>query len=82
MIGFSCTIMVSWEAILFVYQYGMYDGGPLGSILGYLFCWVGYMFVALCLAELTSMYPNAGGQVSCGTLVSGSDSSTTDPLSK
>ncbi|KAK3064903.1 hypothetical protein LTR53_018343, partial [Teratosphaeriaceae sp. CCFEE 6253] len=41
MIGFSCTIMITWEGMLFVYQYGLYDGGPLGSIIGYMFCWVG-----------------------------------------
>ncbi|KAK3045541.1 hypothetical protein LTR09_012884 [Extremus antarcticus] len=62
MIGFSCTIMITWEGILFVYQYGMYDGGPLGSIIGYLFCWIGYTLVALCLAELNSIFPTAGGQ--------------------
>ncbi|KAK5119365.1 hypothetical protein LTR85_007721 [Meristemomyces frigidus] len=65
MIGFSCTIMITWEGILFVYQYGMYDDGPLGSIIGYLFCWIGYTLVALCLAEMNSMYPTemaAGGQ--------------------
>ena len=62
MIGLSCTIMVTWEAILFVYQYGMYDGGPLGSIIQLIFCWIGYTLVALCLSELNSIYPTAGGQ--------------------
>ncbi|KAK3682021.1 hypothetical protein LTR37_020647 [Vermiconidia calcicola] len=62
MIGFSCTIMITWEAMLFVYQYGMISGGPLGSIIGYIFCWVGYTLVALCLGELNSIYPTAGGQ--------------------
>ncbi|KAI7485064.1 hypothetical protein KC351_g4091 [Hortaea werneckii] len=40
MIGFSCTIMITWEAILFVW----------------------YTCVALCLSELNSIYPTAGGQ--------------------
>lgn len=61
-IGLSSTIMITWEGILFVYQYGMYDGGPLGSIIGFLFCWTGYTLVALCLAEMNSMFPTAGGQ--------------------
>ena len=56
------TIMITWEGILFVYQYGLIDGGPLGSIIGYLFCWVGYTLVALCLGELNSIFPTAGGQ--------------------
>ncbi|RMY88786.1 hypothetical protein D0862_10363 [Hortaea werneckii] len=62
MIGFSCTIMITWEAILFVCQYGLTDGGPLGSIIGYIFCWIGYTCIALCLSELNSIYPTAGGQ--------------------
>ena len=62
MIGLPCTIMITWEGMLFVYQYGMTDGGPLGPIIGYIFCWAGYTLVALCLAELNSIYPTAGGQ--------------------
>ncbi|KAI6907250.1 hypothetical protein KC318_g10404 [Hortaea werneckii] len=62
MIGFSCTIMVTWEAILFICQYELTDGGPLGSIIGFIFCWIGYTLVALCLSELNSIYPTAGGQ--------------------
>lgn len=54
--------MITWEAILFVCQYGLTDGGPLGSIIGYIFCWIGYTCVALCLSELNSIYPTAGGQ--------------------
>ncbi|KAI7520958.1 hypothetical protein KC331_g19982 [Hortaea werneckii] len=63
MIGFSCTIMVTWEAILFICQYELTDGGPLGSIIGFIFCWIGYTLVALCLSELNSIYPTAGGQL-------------------
>ena len=62
MIGLSCTIMITWEGELFVYQYGLNDSGPLGSIIGYIFCWIGYTLVALCLGELNSIYPTAGGQ--------------------
>ena len=62
MIGLSCTIMVTWEAMLFVYQYGLNDSGPLGSIIGFIFCWIGYTLVALCLGELNSIFPTAGGQ--------------------
>lgn len=54
--------MVTWEAVPFVYQYGLYDGGPIGSIIGFIFCWCGYTLVALCLGELNSIYPTAGGQ--------------------
>lgn len=54
--------MVTWEAILFICQYELTDGGPLGSIIGFIFCWIGYTLVALCLSELNSIYPTAGGQ--------------------
>lgn len=62
MVGLSCTIMITWEGELFVYQYGKYDGGPLGSIIGFIFCWIGYTLVALCLGELNSFFPTAGEQ--------------------
>jgi len=49
--------MITWEGMLFVFSYGLYDGGPLGSIVEFLFTWVGYTLVVLCLAEMNSMFP-------------------------
>ncbi|TIA33117.1 amino acid transporter [Aureobasidium pullulans] len=62
MVGFSCTIMITWEGLLFVFTYGLENGGPAGLVYGYLFCWIGYLAVVLSLAELVSMMPNAAGQ--------------------
>ena len=62
MIGFSCTIMVTWEGLLTIFNVGLQDGGPAGLVYGFLFCWLGYWAVVASLAELVSMVPTAGGQ--------------------
>ncbi len=55
MLGFSCTLMITWEGLLTVFVYGLTDGGPAGLIYGYLFCWLGYFAVVASLAEMVSM---------------------------
>ncbi|ETI28184.1 hypothetical protein G647_00633 [Cladophialophora carrionii CBS 160.54] len=62
MLGFSCTLMITWEGLLTVFVYGLTDGGPAGLVYGYLFCWLGYFTVVASLAEMVSMAPTAGGQ--------------------
>ena len=61
MIGLSCTIMVTWEGWLTIFGVSLLDGGPAGSVYGFLFCWAGYACVVASLAELASMIPTAGG---------------------
>ena len=56
MLGFSCTLMITWEGLLTVFVYGLTDGGPAGLVYGYLFCWVGYFTVVASLAEMVSMF--------------------------
>jgi choline transport protein len=55
MLGFSCTLMITWEGLLTVFVYGLTDGGPAGLVYGFLFCWVGYFTVVASLAEMVSM---------------------------
>lgn len=55
MLGFSCTLMITWEGLFSVFVYGLTDGGPAGLVYGYLFCWLGYFAVAASLAEMVSM---------------------------
>lgn len=62
MLGFSCTLMITWEGLFSVFVYGLTDGGPAGLVYGYLFCWLGYFAVVASLAEMVSMAPTAGGQ--------------------
>ncbi|MCJ1465810.1 hypothetical protein MMC07_004429 [Pseudocyphellaria aurata] len=61
-IGFSCTLMITWEGLLVVFTYGLGNGGPAGLVYGFLFCWLGYLSVVASMAELVSMAPTAGGQ--------------------
>ncbi|KAL8752452.1 MAG: hypothetical protein Q9184_005731 [Pyrenodesmia sp. 2 TL-2023] len=77
MLGFSCTIMVTWEGILV--------GGPAGLVYGFLIVWLGTLCVFTTLSELASMAPTAGGWLTvagwqaftasggylCGTLIQG-----------
>ncbi|KAE8389365.1 amino acid/polyamine transporter I [Aspergillus alliaceus] len=54
MVGFSCTLLVTWEGYIF--------GGPAGSVYGYLFVWAGVTATFVVISELVSMAPTAGGQ--------------------
>ncbi|KAI4267972.1 MAG: hypothetical protein L6R38_008013 [Xanthoria sp. 2 TBL-2021] len=62
MLGFSCTIMVTWEGMLVLFLAGYQNGGPAGLIYGFLFVWVGTLCVFTTLGELASMAPTSGGQ--------------------
>ncbi|KAE8153182.1 amino acid/polyamine transporter I [Aspergillus avenaceus] len=53
-LGFSCTILITWE--------GIATGGPAGSVYAFLFVWSGIATVFVVLSELVSMAPTAGGQ--------------------
>lgn len=55
MLGFSCTLMITWEGLFSVFVFGLEDGGPAGLIYGYIFCWIGYAAVVASLAEMVSM---------------------------
>ncbi|KAF1990273.1 putative choline transport protein [Aulographum hederae CBS 113979] len=61
-LGFSCSIMITWEGSLVVFTYGLNNGGPAGLIYQFLFTWLGYAAVVLSLSELVSMAPTSGGQ--------------------
>ena len=62
MLGFSCTIMVTWEGMLAVFLQGFSNGGPAGLIYGFFGVWIGTMCLFVTLGELASMAPTAGGQ--------------------
>jgi hypothetical protein len=59
MLGFSCTLMITWEGLFSVFVFGLEDGGPAGLVYGYIFCWVGYAAVVASLAEMVPMYVEA-----------------------
>lgn len=55
MVGFSCTLMITWEGMLCVFIYGLEDGGPAGLVYGFLLCWFGYFTVVASMAEMISL---------------------------
>lgn len=55
MVGFSCTLMITWEGMLCVFVYGLEDGGPAGLVYGFLLCWFGYFTVVASMAEMISL---------------------------
>ncbi|GAP85115.2 putative amino acid polyamine transporter I [Rosellinia necatrix] len=61
-LGFSCTILITWEGSLTLFLSGLQNGGPSGILYGYLVVWAGTFSVFATLAELASMAPTSGGQ--------------------
>ncbi|KAI0151792.1 amino acid transporter [Xylariaceae sp. FL1272] len=61
-LGLSCTILITWEAVLFVFLSGYTNGGPAGLVYGYIVAWFGMISIFLTLSEMVSMAPTSGGQ--------------------
>jgi len=61
-LGFSCTVLITWEATLILFLSGLQNGGPAGIIYGFLLIWIGNLSVFSTLSELVSMAPTSGGQ--------------------
>ncbi|KAH8590706.1 amino acid transporter-like protein [Bisporella sp. PMI_857] len=62
MLGFSCTVLITWEAALILFLSGLLNGGPAGIIYGFIVVWIGNLSVFSTLSELVSMAPTSGGQ--------------------
>ncbi|PWY92298.1 amino acid transporter [Aspergillus heteromorphus CBS 117.55] len=62
MLGFTTTMMCTWEAVLLANPSAMVDGGPATLVYGYIFCWIGALVTAASLAEMASMAPTSAGQ--------------------
>ncbi|PGH20066.1 hypothetical protein AJ80_03716 [Polytolypa hystricis UAMH7299] len=61
-LGFTCTVLITWEASLILFLVGLTNGGPAGLVYGYLFVWGGNVVVFATLSELASMAPTSAGQ--------------------
>ncbi|EEP80779.1 conserved hypothetical protein [Uncinocarpus reesii 1704] len=61
-LGFSCTVLITWEGALILFVTGLQNGGYAGLIYGYIFVWIGNFAVFASLSELVSMAPTSGGQ--------------------
>ena len=62
LVAFSTTLIASWESLAATYQSGLVNGGPASLLYGLLFSFFGSLATCASLAELSSMYPTAGGQ--------------------
>jgi hypothetical protein len=60
-LGFSCTVLITWEASLTLFLIGLNNGGSAGLIYGYLLVWAGNFAVFASLSELVSrpLYPRS-----------------------
>lgn len=61
-LGFSCTVLITWEGSLILFSQGLANGGPAGVIYSFLIVWAGNLSVFSTLSELASMAPTSGGQ--------------------
>ncbi|KAH8429863.1 uncharacterized protein LDX57_007535 [Aspergillus melleus] len=61
-LGFSCTIIATWEGLMDTFLIPMENGGPATAVYGYIFAWIGTGCCFVLLAELSSMAPTSGGQ--------------------
>lgn len=60
--GFSCSTLITWEAILVVSVQGLLNGGPAGVIWGFLINWMGILSASAVIAEIASIASIASGQ--------------------
>ncbi|EAW13292.1 putative GABA permease [Aspergillus clavatus NRRL 1] len=61
-LGFSCTILATWEGLFNVFLMPLQNGGPGGVVYTYIFAWSGTACCFVVLSELASMAPTSGGQ--------------------
>lgn len=64
MLGFSSIAVISWEIAPVLLGYALIDGGSAAVFWGLVVGAVGFSLVYASLAEVASMFPTAGGQVS------------------
>ncbi|KAJ4407878.1 hypothetical protein N0V91_003543 [Didymella pomorum] len=61
-LGFACTVLITWEGSLVLFLVGFQNGGPAGVLYGYLVVWAGTVSTFMVLSELVSIAPTSGGQ--------------------
>ncbi|KAE8391712.1 amino acid transporter [Aspergillus alliaceus] len=61
-VGFACSLMLTWEAVILNIGLGLRNGGPAGLVYGYIGVWIGFISIFIAMGELASMMPSAGGQ--------------------
>jgi choline transport protein len=62
MIMFTSMVQSTWEIILIAPIGGLLNGGLPGLFWGYIWTFIGFIFIVMSLAEMASMAPTSGGQ--------------------
>ncbi|KAI9801611.1 MAG: hypothetical protein M1825_003290 [Sarcosagium campestre] len=61
-LGFTCTLMATWEAMIATSAFGLIDGGLAGVIWVFLGTVVFFSTMVCSMADMASMAPTSGGQ--------------------
>ncbi|KAJ6028375.1 hypothetical protein N7540_003951 [Penicillium herquei] len=61
-LGFTTTLMATWESILLTSTYGLTDGGRAGMVYVYIASFVGFFAAVISMAEIASVAPTSAGQ--------------------
>jgi len=62
MLAFSSCLLGTWEGLSLTLISALQSGGPASLMYGFLLAWLGTLSNAASLAEISSIYPTAGGQ--------------------
>ncbi|KAI1809055.1 amino acid transporter-like protein [Poronia punctata] len=62
-LGFSCTVLITWEGALILFLSGLENGGPSGIVYGFIVVWIGYPSVFATSSEMASMAPMLLGYI-------------------
>lgn len=54
MVGFSSTVVISWQNMLATFYFALYNGGTAGLFWGFIYSMFGMLFVYLTIGELSS----------------------------
>ncbi|MCJ1250204.1 hypothetical protein MMC30_007430 [Trapelia coarctata] len=61
-LAFAVVLQATWEFLLIANTQGLTNGGLAGLFWSYLWTYIGFIFIILSLAEMSSMAPTSGGQ--------------------
>jgi choline transport protein len=62
MMFFTSLVQSTWEVVLIAPTGGLINGGLAGLFWGYIWTFIGFIFIVVSLAEMASMAPTSGGQ--------------------
>ncbi|GAB7336572.1 hypothetical protein MBLNU13_g09839t3 [Cladosporium sp. NU13] len=61
-VALNSTVVLSWQNILVVLGFVLYNGGTGGLFFSFILATAGFVFIYLSIAELSSSFPTAAGQ--------------------